>query len=54
MAADLWALQEIEKERTNRGMPTLEEAGRPARYLATAASHGLGVADPEKLLLVTS
>jgi uncharacterized protein (DUF362 family) len=54
VAADLWALQEIEKERSARGMPTLEEAGRPARYLATAASHGLGVADAEKLLLVTS
>jgi hypothetical protein len=54
VAADLWALQEIEKERANRGMPTLEAAGRPATYLATAAGHGLGVADPEKLLVVTS
>jgi hypothetical protein len=47
-------MQEIEKERANRGMATLEAAGRPARYLATAESFGLGVADPEKLLLVTS
>jgi uncharacterized protein (DUF362 family) len=54
VSADLWALQKIEKERANRGMPTLETAGRPARYLATAESFGLGVGDPGKLLLVTS
>jgi uncharacterized protein (DUF362 family) len=54
VAADLWALQEIEKERAKRGMATLEAAGRPAKYLTTAADFGLGVADPDKLLLVTS
>ena len=53
VAADLWALREIEAERARRGMSTLEAAGRPARFLATAAKAGLGVADPEKLLLVT-
>jgi hypothetical protein len=35
-------------------MPTLEAAGRPVRFLATAAGAGLGVDDPEKLLLVTA
>jgi hypothetical protein len=54
VAADLWAWREIEAERARRGMPTLEAAGRPVRYLATAAKSGLGVADPEKLLLVTT
>jgi uncharacterized protein (DUF362 family) len=54
VAADLWALREIEAERARRGMPSLEAAGRPARYLATAEKVGLGVADPGKLLLVTS
>jgi uncharacterized protein (DUF362 family) len=54
VAADLWAWREIEAERAKRGMPTLETAGRPARYLATAAKEGLGVDDPEKLLLVTA
>jgi hypothetical protein len=44
---------EIEAERAKRGLPTLEAAGRPARFLATAARLGLGVADPGKLLLVT-
>ena len=52
VAADVWAWQEIEAERARRGMPTLENAGRPVRFLATAAGHGLGVADPEKLSLV--
>jgi len=54
VAADLWASQAIEMERDKRGLPTLEEAGRPARYLTTAAAVGLGVADPAKLLLVRS
>jgi uncharacterized protein (DUF362 family) len=53
VAADLWAFREIETERARRRMSTLEAAGRPARFLATAAKAGLGVADPEKLLLVT-
>jgi uncharacterized protein (DUF362 family) len=53
VAADLWAWREIEAERANRGLPTLEAAGRPPRFLATAARAGLGVDDPEKLLLVT-
>jgi len=54
VAADLWAWREIESERARRGLPTLEAAGRPARFLATAAKAGLGIDDPEKLLLVTA
>ena len=54
VAADLWAWQVIEAERQRRGMPTLEEAGRPVRFLATAARHGLGVDDPDRLRLVTA
>jgi len=54
VAADLWAWQVIEAERKRRGMPTLEEAGRPVHFLGTAARHGLGVADPDKLKLVTA
>ena len=49
VAADLWALRAIEAARAERGLPSLEAAGRPARYLATAAAHGLGVADPARL-----
>ena len=54
VAADLWAWQVIEAERQRRDMPTLEEAGRPVRFLATAARHGLGVDDPDRLRLVTA
>ena len=53
VAADVWAWQEIEAVLKRGGMPSLEKAGRPVRFLATAAEHGLGVADPEKLRLVT-
>ncbi len=52
VAADLWAWQVIEAERAKRGLPSLEEAGRPVRFLATAAQRGLGVDDPEELRLV--
>ena len=52
VAADLWAWREIESERARRGMPTLEAAGRPVRFLATAAKAGLGVDDPARLSLV--
>jgi uncharacterized protein (DUF362 family) len=54
VAADLWAWREIESERAKRGMPTLEAAGRPVRFLASAAKAGLGVDDPERLSLVTA
>ena len=54
VAADLWAWRVIESERARRGLSTLEAAGRPVRFLATAERAGLGVADPEKLLLVTA
>jgi uncharacterized protein (DUF362 family) len=52
VAADLWAWREIESERARRGMPTLEAAGRPVRFLASAAKAGLGIDDPERLSLV--
>jgi uncharacterized protein (DUF362 family) len=54
VAADLWALRVIDEERARRGLPSLEEAGRPPRWLATAANYGLGLDDPEKLKLVSA
>jgi uncharacterized protein (DUF362 family) len=54
VAADLWAWQMIEAERRRRGMPTLEEAGRPVRFLATSAERGLGVDDPKSLKVVSA
>jgi uncharacterized protein (DUF362 family) len=52
VAADLWAWRVIDAERRRRGMPTLEAAGRPPRFIATAASYGLGVGDSSKLVEV--
>jgi uncharacterized protein (DUF362 family) len=49
VAADLWAWRVLDSERVRRGMPALEAAGRPPRFIATAARYGLGVGDPAKL-----
>ena len=49
VAADLWAWRAIDAERVRRGLPTLEAAGRPPRFIATAAGYGLGVGDPAAL-----
>jgi uncharacterized protein (DUF362 family) len=54
VAIDAWAWTTIEHERSRRGMRSLAEAGRPVRYLETAAKHGLGVADPDRLRVVES
>ena len=48
-AADLWAWKVIDAERVRRGMSTLEAAGRPPRFIATAARHGLGVGELDEL-----
>ena len=47
-----WGL--LEKQRAAAGMPTLEAAGRPPRYIATAAdaAHKLGTNDPKRINLV--
>ena len=50
VAADLWAWKVIDAERKRRDLPSLEEAGRPPRFIATAASYGLGIGDPDKLI----
>ena len=52
VAADLWAWKVIDAERLRRGLPSLEEAGRPPRFIATAAGYGLGVGDPAHLVEV--
>ncbi|MCC6215107.1 MAG: DUF362 domain-containing protein [Polyangiaceae bacterium] len=43
VAMDVFGASLVEKERKERGLPTLTEARRPARYLETAADLGLGV-----------
>lgn len=53
VAADLWAWKVIDRERLRRGMPTLAEAGRPPRFIATAADAGLGVGQADALVEVS-
>ena len=47
-----WGL--IDKKRVEMGLKTLEAAGRPPRYIATAAdsNYNLGINDPERIKLV--
>ena len=49
VAIDAWAWKVLDAERRKRGLPSLEEAKRPPRFIATAASYGLGVGDPGKV-----
>ena len=44
----------LERKRAEVGMPTFETAGRPPRYIATAAdaAHRLGTNDPKRINLV--
>lgn len=54
VALDQTAWQMIERKRAEMGLKTLEAAGRPPRYIATAADqmHGLGTNDPQKMQMV--
>ena len=54
VAIDQIAWQMIERKRAEAGMKTLEAAGRPPRYIATAAdaAHALGTNDPNKIHLM--
>ena len=54
VALDHTAWQMLERKRAEAGMKTLEAAGRPPRYIATAAdaTHRLGTDDPQKIHLV--
>jgi uncharacterized protein (DUF362 family) len=46
LAADAWAWKVIDAERAHRGLPSLEAAKRPPRFLATAERYGLGIGTP--------
>lgn len=54
VAVDHTAWQMIERKRAEAGMKTLEGAGRPPLYIATAAdgAHKLGVNDPQRIHLM--
>ena len=51
VAIDQVAWGILEKKRSEVGLKTLEAAGRPPRYIATAAdaAHALGVNDPQRI-----
>ncbi|RMH57744.1 MAG: DUF362 domain-containing protein [Candidatus Hydrogenedentota bacterium] len=48
VAVDEGIRRVLEEERARKGLPTLEEAKRPARFIGTCARRGLGVV-PEKV-----
>jgi len=54
VAVDQTAWQMIERKRAEEGIKSLEAAGRPPRYIATAAdaAHKLGVNDPQRIHLM--
>jgi uncharacterized protein (DUF362 family) len=54
VAVDHTAWQMLERKRAEMGMPTFEAAGRPPRYIATAAdaAHRLGTNDPQRMHLM--
>ncbi|HNX49721.1 MAG TPA: DUF362 domain-containing protein [Thermoanaerobaculaceae bacterium] len=54
VAIDAWAWKVLDAERVRRGLPSLVEAKRSPRFLATAARYGLGVGDPLAIREVTS
>jgi uncharacterized protein (DUF362 family) len=49
VAVDAWAWRLIDAQRVNHGLPKVADAGRPPRFVATAAGYGLGVGDPAAL-----
>ncbi len=54
VAVDQVAWGMLDRKRMEMGLKTLEAAGRPPRYIATAAdsSHGLGTNDPQRIDVV--
>lgn len=54
VAVDLWAWLAIEAERARRGLPTLDAEKRAPRFIATAASYGMGVGQAEHLHTVAA
>ncbi|MFQ6041937.1 MAG: DUF362 domain-containing protein [Candidatus Poribacteria bacterium] len=49
VAVDYQGWRIIEARRRELGLPSLEEAGRPPKYLDSAAKRGVGTNDPEKI-----
>ena len=52
VAFDFLGWQVIDARRQEIGLPTLADAGRPPKWLATAASMGLGTNDPARMEII--
>ncbi len=52
VALDAVAAALIEEKRRSKGLPSLEEDGRPPLYIKTASDCGLGEADPSKIDII--
>jgi uncharacterized protein (DUF362 family) len=52
VALDAVATRILGDRRRLKGLPSLQEAGRPPRWLALAAAHGLGVADLSRVQVI--
>ena len=53
MALDRVALEILERKRAAAGMKPLAAEKRPVRYLGSAQARGLGVADLERIEIVS-
>lgn len=52
VALDALGARILEDRRRAKGLPSLQEAGRPPRWLALAAAHGLGEADLSRVQVI--
>jgi uncharacterized protein (DUF362 family) len=53
VALDRVAWDLIDRQRKQKGLPSLKEAGRPPRWIATAQKRGLGMGDLSKIKVVS-
>ena len=49
VAIEAWGWRTIDRERARRKLPSLEAAGRPPRWIGSAARYGLGEGDPGRI-----
>ena len=54
VAVDQIGLMLLEEKRASEGLPSFADAGRPAKYVATAADpdHLLGTNEPENIRVI--
>ena len=52
VALDAYATELIDQQRKDRGLKSLAQAGRAARYITTAQHRNLGIADLKRIEVV--